>query len=60
MPILAKDIPGFMIEKKKESYYHGDIILGMETNQAIDQQGSKKLGLNRERLSKLMAKAWRK
>lgn len=58
MSVKLKDIPGALVEKKEtkgsEAYNLAPIEWSWGYNAAITQQGSVKLGLNREKLAKLL------
>lgn len=56
MPIKIKDIPNALITKEPidPDSYGGNYDREMGFNEAIDQQGEVDIGLNRERLAKLL------
>ncbi len=58
MPIAAKSIPGFMVEKKPEVNQKTEYAIGSVEghNKAIDEQGQRELGLDRDKLAKTIFK----
>jgi len=51
MPIKCSEIKGFLVEKVNPNCEEPTHSLNVGYNQAIDQQGEVKLGLNREKLA---------